>query len=255
MSVDFDPEHREVEEAFDGQARAVYECRAFSDKDKIWRILNYAGLEKSYRVIDVGCGPGHILRELRGHVCEIVGLDISYLMLEMAKQQAPEAEVVHGLAEEIPFPDNSFDLVLSRAAIHHVRDARAAFREMARICKPDCYVVIAETLTSPEKSKADLHNYIEKLRDPSHNRMLDLEEYHRLFEEACLQLVDKFRTEDERELEEWLNVTSPPPETRVYIRNLLEQNIENDNTGLKPFRNGGTIRLKHVGTTFKALKK
>ncbi len=245
--------HEEISNAFDRQAEAVYCCRVFSDKEKIWKILRFADIKADYRVVDIGCGPGYILRESE-FVHEVTGLDISEEMIRIAKSQAPYAKIVRGVAEELPFVKGYFDIVISRAMLHHVTDVPSALKEMARICKPGGYVIVAETLSSSERSQADLHNYVEKLRDPSHNRMLSNEEYHSLIAGAGLQLVDELRTKDVRELEEWTAVTSPPESAKEEIRRLLTESIGEDRLGLRPIRKDGAIYFTHIGTTFKATR-
>lgn len=94
-----------------------------------------ARLEERRRVLEVGCGTGHWLRLLAAAGCEVAGVDSSAPMLAEAAQKVA-AELRLGAAEQLPWPDESFDLVLYVNALHHFREAIAAVREALRVLRP-----------------------------------------------------------------------------------------------------------------------
>jgi SAM-dependent methyltransferase len=82
------------------------------------------------RTLDVACGTGFMTRHLRG---EVVGLDQSASMLEVARGQAPSADFVRGDALDLPFDDGSFDRIFTSYFYCHLEEAEARrFREEAR---------------------------------------------------------------------------------------------------------------------------
>ena len=96
-----------------------------------------------FRVLDVGCGSGDSLREeleIRrkaiGDTAQIqmVGVDINETVLEQGRAAYPLFLFVHAKGEHLPFPDQSFDAVISRVALPYM-DIPAALREMRRILK------------------------------------------------------------------------------------------------------------------------
>ncbi|MEU4225621.1 class I SAM-dependent methyltransferase [Nonomuraea sp. NPDC026600] len=102
------------------------------------------------RVLDVGCGTGYLSRILApvvmpgGHV---TGLDPSTAMIEYATRHAPaNCAYVVGEGQDMPFPDGSFDLVISSLAVHHIpAGARPeALRQMFRVLRPGGRLLIAE---------------------------------------------------------------------------------------------------------------
>jgi ubiquinone/menaquinone biosynthesis C-methylase UbiE len=91
------------------------------------------------RTLDVGCGTGFLTRWLPG---QIVGLDASEAMLEIAHRQAPEAIFVRGDALSLPFPDGSFDRLFASHIYGHLdRAERERFRREARRVADELVIV------------------------------------------------------------------------------------------------------------------
>jgi ubiquinone/menaquinone biosynthesis C-methylase UbiE len=93
----------------------------------------------SDRILDLGCGTGivsRILRERLGGAANIVGVDVSRPMIEMARSVAPEIDFREANAMALPFPDGSFDLVLCQEMLQFVPDRLAALLEVRRVLTP-----------------------------------------------------------------------------------------------------------------------
>ena len=92
-------------------------------------------------VLDLGCGTGMVARhaaERAGSDARIVGLDPTPFMLEAARsnpKNADNIEWVEGCGEDIPFEDNSFDVVLCHQGWQYLTDTETTFREMRRVVK------------------------------------------------------------------------------------------------------------------------
>jgi ubiquinone/menaquinone biosynthesis C-methylase UbiE len=93
-------------------------------------------------VLDVGTGPGRLLVELARRRADLglTGLDVSADMVaHAARNLAPysdRARAVVGDAAGLPFPDDSFDLVISSLSVHHWPDVEAGAAELARVLRP-----------------------------------------------------------------------------------------------------------------------
>jgi SAM-dependent methyltransferase len=96
------------------------------------------------RILDVGCGPGHLANRLaRDRGLEVTGLDLDPAMVERALANAERAVTpegrptfVVGVVAALPFADGSFDLVVSTLSMHHWADATAGLAEIGRVLRP-----------------------------------------------------------------------------------------------------------------------
>lgn len=100
------------------------------------------------RVLEVAVGTGKNLPLYPPEVEEIVGVDLSPAMLEVARRRAAELgtdiELLEADAEALPFPDASFDTVASSLSTCTFPDPVRALREMRRVCKPDGQILLLE---------------------------------------------------------------------------------------------------------------
>lgn len=99
------------------------------------------------RILDLGCGTGTLLQHLLHVVpeAEIVGLDPSAEMLSVARQKLPKSvDLRVGSADNIPFPNESFDLVISTNSFHYFRRPAQAIQEAKRVLKPNGHIVITD---------------------------------------------------------------------------------------------------------------
>jgi len=101
--------------------------------------LELAMLRGNESVLDVGCGNGSYLGALHrdGHTGEVFGMDMSEGMLRAAHSRAPDAVLLVGDAQSLPFPDRAFDRLLATHMLYHVPDRARAISEFRRVLRPD----------------------------------------------------------------------------------------------------------------------
>jgi ubiquinone/menaquinone biosynthesis C-methylase UbiE len=99
------------------------------------------------RLLDVAIGDGRNM-PLIPYDCQVFGVDISSVLLEKCQRDYADRDIhlIVGEAENLPFPTASFDNLFSVGAINHVNDPGKALREMARVVKPDGFVVVADEM-------------------------------------------------------------------------------------------------------------
>lgn len=101
------------------------------------------------RVLDVGCGTGYLLRTLARHFPaaeQLAGIDAAPNMIETSRRLTDDARVgfAVGIAEQLPYPDASMDLVVSSTSFDHWSDQSAGLRECARVLRPGGRLVLVD---------------------------------------------------------------------------------------------------------------
>jgi ubiquinone/menaquinone biosynthesis C-methylase UbiE len=104
-------------------------------------LLGFVKPQQGLNMLEVGIGTGLFAMELGKRGIEIVGIDPSEKMREIAKKRG--FDVRYGVGEQIPFPDNTFDVVLSMSSMEFSREPDLFVSEMRRVAKPNGTVVVA----------------------------------------------------------------------------------------------------------------
>jgi SAM-dependent methyltransferase len=104
--------------------------------------LERTGLESGWRVLDVGCGAGAFLRLVAERGGAPHGIDASEALIAFSRGRLPDADLRVGEMEDLPWEDDSFDLVTGFNSFFFADDMVAALREAARVTKPGAPVVI-----------------------------------------------------------------------------------------------------------------
>ncbi|KAI5954434.1 hypothetical protein KGF54_002209 [Candida jiufengensis] len=122
-------------------------------------------LKPNFKMLDVGCGPGSITIDFAKSylTCggSIIGIEPTHELVDASnelknKENVINAEFQLGSIYNIPYPDNTFDLVYSHQVIVHIKDPIKALRELLRVIKPNGFVCVRDadiesTIISPEK--------------------------------------------------------------------------------------------------------
>lgn len=128
---------------YDGRWRPVAQAMA-----------EYYGLKPGCRILDVGCGKGFLLYEFTQVVpgCRVAGIDISSYAIENAKEEV-KPFLQSGSAVSLPFPDQSFDFVLSVNTLHNLYNYELfqALREIERVARGHKHVVVETYRSEREK--------------------------------------------------------------------------------------------------------
>ena len=101
---------------------------------RLGMILHAAGSRLKGRVLENGCGVGMYLEHLASFGGELVGLEFDIDRAKIARRRA--GGVVGAAGERLPFPNQSFDIILSHEVLEHVQDDRQAVQEMVRVLRP-----------------------------------------------------------------------------------------------------------------------
>ncbi|HKW43618.1 MAG TPA: class I SAM-dependent methyltransferase [Thermoplasmata archaeon] len=243
----------DVVQQFDKQSEVMPRLKWFADAERARELLAFARLTRGERILEVGCGPGFVLAEATAAALA-VGVDVSPKMLRAAASRAAHARVVRAAVERLPFSDHRFDLVYCRSVLHHALEPEAMVREMARVTRVGGRVVINDSISSENRQEAGNHNRMERLRDPSHGRMVPASELIDLFHRARLRVAEVRAHRYARDAEEFLDVTSPEPSVRAELLRLFRGWTDHDESGLFVRYERGRIRFDHTQWTVLGVK-
>jgi len=115
--------------------------------------LDELGVSAGTRLLDAGCGAGMVLRLAADRGADVSGLDASEPLLAHARRRVPGATILQGELEELPFEDNSFDVVTGFNSFQYAARPVAALAEAVRVVKPDGQVLLL-TWGTPEQCEA-----------------------------------------------------------------------------------------------------
>ncbi|MEN8173058.1 MAG: class I SAM-dependent methyltransferase, partial [Chloroflexota bacterium] len=215
-------------------------------------IVGELPLQDNFRVLDIAAGTGHLSRAIAPHVKEVTAIDITPEMLAESRKEAARFNlgnivIEEGNAEDLPYKDNSFDLVVSRLAIHHFEKPAVQFSEMVRVCKPDHYVGVIDLLSSDDDAAAATYNQLENMRDPSHVHAFSKTAMKRMMEETGLT-INTFESRDIKvDFQRWVQMTGTEPDKVKILQTRLMGDIgESNKTGMRPFIEKGTLKFLQV---------
>jgi SAM-dependent methyltransferase len=191
-----------VTDVWSGRAegyRTAVEQREGEDLDLI-----VAWCQGAETVLDVATGGGHVARRLRAAGHDVITCD-------PAPGMHPD---VICRAEDLPFAESSFDVVVTRIAPHHFADIEAAVAAMARVARRT--VIVEDTLYTSDDVEAG-----EKLRDPTHVRSYTEAEWRSYLERAGLVVEEVTSVQKTHPCEAWLARTGCTGAEAERVRELL----------------------------------
>jgi len=192
------------------------------DLDRIEAVLTAGSFA---RVLDLGCGGGHVSYRAAPHVGAVVACDLTPQMIAAVEHTAAERGLgnvtgVIAAAEDLPFPDGHFDAVLCRFTAHHWADLDAGLAEARRVAQGGALLAFIDTTAAGSRA-ADTHlQTIEYLRDPSHVRNYTEAELTAALEQAGFAIGSVTLRQMRMDFAEWTARTRTPSEKQAMLRQL-----------------------------------
>lgn len=151
------------------EAAEAYDAMEHGEVDQAFVDRVVALGAKSGHFLDVGTGPAQIpiLLAQRCPNINITAIDLSDEMLKIAKQHIVDSDLTERItlelvdAKSLPYPDNTFDGLISNSIVHHIHDSLRALKEMSRVMKPKGVVLIRDLIRpeTPEAAQAFVDKY------------------------------------------------------------------------------------------------
>ena len=239
-----------VREEFTRQAEAFAGLRELHSRERIERLVNAIEPAPEVRALEIATGPGHVAMALAARCREVIGVDLTDAPLAIAERARSERGVANlhfqrADAEQLPFADGEFDVVLCRFAFHHFEDPAVPLLEMRRVCRAGGRVAVEDLVASEIPARAEFYNRFERLRDLSHTRALPMSELLRMFGDQGLEIESVYTGELLQPLERWLANAQTPEDRAAQIRSMFARDQREDLSGTRPFRRDGEVYFTH----------
>ena len=239
-----------VREEFTRQADEYAKAAVIRDQAHIERFVRMIDPAADARVLEVATGPGYIAMALARVAREAVGVDLTEAPLQIAERNKSERGLTNvsfrvADAENLPFADGEFDVVVCRFAVHHFENPRSVLGEMARVCRTGGTVAVEDMVASEHLARAEFHNRFERLRDTSHTRALPMSELLRMLADCGFE-VERFESLGlKNPVEKWLSASFTPPERAKEVRGMIERDVAEDLSGVGSTRIDGELLFTH----------
>jgi SAM-dependent methyltransferase len=151
-----------------------------------------------------------------------------------------------GEAESLPFPDESFDLAITRYSIHHFVDPSAVLREMARTCRPDGTIVAVDMVSDEDPAVASRQDALETVMDPTHTSVLSPSRLVQAATGGGLTVQGYLSRDVPMSFDLWQAHVPADSGARATVRRALEEELAGgERTGMRPFRRDGALLVQH----------
>ena len=222
-------------------------------------LIKKSGTNGTEHALEVAAGTCICGRALAPYVGDITCLDLTEEMLAQGKKLAEESRIKNisfqtGNAEKLPYEAETFDLVITRLSFHHFTNPEKPFSEMLRVLKKGGKMIVWD-MEATEESLRAIDDKIEKMRDPSHTKILSREEFEKMFEkDFTLQCEET--TLVPVNLKSWMELTGTPEDVREEIVELMKQDLAGGRkTGFAPYMKEGKIMFDHRWLLLIGIKK
>ena len=248
----------EVRKSFAYQAKkfAGYHISKSEYTDYLIEKMSAKGNEHA---LEVAAGTCICARALAPYIKDISCLDLTKDMLEQGKKLASENHINNiyfqvGNAEKLPYEDNVFDLVVTRLSLHHFTHPEKPFQEMTRVLKKGGKLVVWDMEATCEELR-HINDAIEKMRDPSHTKILSRKEFEELFSKDFSLQCEESRLIPVN-LKSWMELTNTPHNIQQDIHKMMKREIDGgEKTGFSPYMKDLQIMFYHRWLLLIGIKK
>lgn len=235
-----------MQQEFTRQAESFAANRLLHNPASVTEFVQAVAPSPEARVLDVAAGSGTVARGFAAVCREVIGIDLTAAMLDIAERLRREQGQSNlrfetGDATRLGFKDGEFDVVVCRFAFHHFDEPERVLAEMRRVCRKGGTVAVQDMIVSEDPSRAAFQNRFENMRDPSHSRALPLSALLAYFAGQNLEIEDIRLGRLQQDAEHWLANAKTPPAAAAEVRKLLAQDSAQDLSGVRPFREGGRL--------------
>lgn len=157
---------------------------------RLKKILQFLPKNQNLKVLDAGCGEGHLVELLSNNLKDNVyyGVDITDVAIEKAKARCPSAKILKGSISSLQFPDKFFDVVICTEVIEHIYDYEKVIVELKRVLKDEGFLII----TFPNETNWTISRFLlgrRPIKVPDHVNSFN---HKKMKKTVDLDVIEKF---------------------------------------------------------------
>jgi len=228
-----------------GPVAANYSRAKFhTSSERLQEVIDLVRPLRGDLALDVATGTGNTAFALAPLVRRVVGLDLTREMLDVARRITTERKIenvdwVIADACVLPFPDETFDIYVVRAAPHHFSDIDAFLSEAYRVLRPGRDAAFVDC--APPAPARDVLHEVEKRRDPSHVMSLTVDEWTARLEAAGFEVEMARARELDWDYDDWMHTMAVRPELAAELAAVIESAEGEARAQLHPERRDGKL--------------
>ena len=221
-------QHEVNQQQYQDKAKAYLNSSVHAQGAEFDQIREVLQQQAFQRVLDLGCGAGHVTYQIAPDVEQLIAYDLTAEMVQLVVEQAKARGLNNvtgqqGAAELLDFADQSICAVVSRYSAHHWQNVSQAMSEIYRVLKPRGKVIFVDILGNQQPVLDTFLQSIEIIRDPSHVRDYSLAEWMTFAERAGFKIEQMQKQSLQLNFTSWVERMQTPAEAVATLRYLQQK--------------------------------
>ncbi|MEN1966938.1 class I SAM-dependent methyltransferase [Lentibacillus sp. N15] len=213
-----------VKQIFSKNKASYITSSTHANKQDLQEMINWLEPASEMNVLDIATGGGHVAKHLSPYVAKVTATDLTEAMLT---NTASHLQAYNNItftvadAEDLPFENDTFDIVTCRIAAHHFPNPKAFLAEVARVLTPAGKFLLIDNVAPNEPTLDHFYNTFEKMRDPSHVRARSIAEWKNMFEHQPMRMIKQTSRKKTLPFQEWAKRTLATKAEVQHVENYL----------------------------------
>ena len=203
-------EKEKVKQQFSKSKHHYITSTTHSNPVDLEELIQLINPEKHMVALDVATGGGHMAKYLANKVKTVIASDMTEAMLENTANHLSDIKNINYTiadAENLPFEDNSFDIITCRYAAHHFPHPEQFIKESYRVLKQGGTCLIVDNVGHESQEYDTFINMLDKKRDPSHVRALPINEWKEYLQRIGFSIEREIARKKRLPYKEWVTRT------------------------------------------------
>lgn len=241
-----------VKEQFDKQAKQFSSWIWTKSELALQSLFNFIGFSERDRLLDVACGSGNFAVFCAQRISRVHGIDISPGMIEIARNLAKESDLdnlsfsCHDVAN-LSFEANSYTVVTSRGAFHHMANFEIVFKEMARCCEDNGLICLDDITDYGNPHVSAFFDEFDRAIDPSHYTRVASKSIRSLFSSNGIKMLKEEQEEFEMDVAMYASHAIQTKDATKKINQLIEDSLRDPLVSKFLYKKDDNIVFKNRG--------